>query len=103
MATFLLYINSVFSLLFGFSVIGLAIAVGGIAAGFGIANEQRWGYLLGVVVAVVGLVPLILYIAANGLSSIFDVTLLLSALFPVALFALLVHPMSRNYQKIWFH
>jgi len=30
------------------------------------------------------------------------VQFLLTALFPVALFALLVHPMSREYQKIWF-
>ena len=26
-----------------------------------------------------------------------------AALFPVAQFALLVHPLSRNYQKVWFH
>jgi hypothetical protein len=104
MATFLLYINAVFSLLFGgFGIITLVLVVASVAAGFGIANEQRWGYLLGVAVAVLDLLPFALYIYDHGLGSIFDVTLLLQALFPIALFALLVHPMSRQYQKIWFH
>jgi hypothetical protein len=104
MATFLLYINAVFGLLFGgFGIIGLVLVVGAVAAGFGIANERRWGYLLGVAVAVLDLLPFVLYIFANGVGSVFDVTLLLQALFPVALFALLMHPMSREYQKIWFH
>jgi hypothetical protein len=31
------------------------------------------------------------------------VTLLIYAIFPVARFALLVHPQSRQYQKVWFH
>jgi hypothetical protein len=104
MATFLLYINAVFGLLFGgFGVIGLVLIVGGVAAGFGIANEQRWGYVVGVAVAVLDLLPFVLEIFFHGVGSIFNVSFLLSALFPVALFALLVHPMSREYQKIWFH
>jgi hypothetical protein len=105
MATFLLYFNAVFGVLFGsiFSPIGFVAVIGAVAAGFGIANEKRWGYLLGVAVAILDLVPFLLYILSNGVSSLFDVSLLLAALFPVALFALLVHPMSREYQKIWFH
>ena len=104
MATFLLYINAAFGLLFGgFGVISVVLAAGEIAAGFGIANEKRWGYILGVVWAVLGLLPLVLYLLAHGLLAILSVNFLIAALFPVALFALLVHPLSREYQKIWFH
>ena len=103
MATFLLYINGALGLLFGFSAISLVLAAGLIGAGFGIANEKRWGYILGVAMATLGLLPFVLYILAHGVGAIFSVTLLINALFPVALFALLVHPLSREYQKIWFH
>ena len=103
-AVFLLYINAVFGMLFGqaFSVLGLIIVVGQAAAGFGIANEKRWAYWLGVGVAGLALVPYILFVASEGLGSIFDIGLLINLLFPVALFALLLHPMSRDYQRIWF-
>ncbi len=103
-AVFLLYINAVFGVLFGqvFSVLGLIIVVGQAAAGFGIANEKRWAYWLGVGVAALGIVPYILFLASEGLGSIFDIGLLINLLFPVALFALLLHPMSRDYQRIWF-
>lgn len=104
MATFLLYLNAGFGLLFGafLSIIGLAAIVGQVAAGYGIANEKRWGYLLGVFVAGLALVPFVLLALADGLTTLLDPLVLISMVFPVALFALLVHPMSRDYQKIWF-
>jgi hypothetical protein len=40
--------------------------------------------------------------AQDGVEAIFDVGFLISLVFPVALFALLLHPMSRDYQRIWF-
>ena len=43
-----------------------------------------------------------LYILADGIGSILNLVFLISIVFPVALFALLVHPMSRDYQRIWF-
>jgi len=103
-AVMLLYINAAFMVLFGglFSIVGLLIVVGSVAAGLGIANEKRWGYVLGVAVAALGLLPFLLQIAAEGVGAVFSVAFLISALFPVALFALLVHPMSREYQRIWF-
>jgi uncharacterized membrane protein (DUF2068 family) len=103
-AVFLLYINAVFGVLFGqvFSAIGLVIVAGQAAAGFGIANEKRWGYWLGVGVAALGLLPFALFIADEGVGAIFNIGLLINLLFPVALFALLLHPMSRDYQRIWF-
>lgn len=108
-AVFLLYINAAFGVLFGeftatyFGLpIGLVIVVGQAVAGFGIANEKRWAYWLGVGVAALALVPYIFLIAADGVGAIFNISLLISLLFPVALFALLLHPMSRDYQRVWF-
>jgi uncharacterized membrane protein (DUF2068 family) len=103
-AVLLLYINAVFGVLFGavFSVLGLLLVVAQAAAGFGIANERKWGYWLGVTAAAIGLLPFVLYIASEGIGSIFSIGLLINVLFPAALFALLLHPMSRDYQRIWF-
>ena len=103
-ATFLLYFNAFFSALFGglFSPLSLLVILGEVASAFGIANERRWGYYLAVAMVSVGLflhaLPLI-----GDPTRILDPSFLLIILFPVALFALLVHPISREYQKIWFH
>ncbi len=101
-AVILLYINAVFGAL-SFTPIALALAAGQAGAAFGIANEKRWGYLLGLAVAVLGLLPFALYILGSGVGSIFNLQLLISLIFPVALFALLIHPQSRDYQRIWFN
>ena len=86
----------------GPGLIGLLIIAGEVAAGLGIANERKWGYYLAVTMATLALVfPALALIGHLGL--IVDPAFLLSILFPVALFALLIHPMSREYQKIWFH
>jgi hypothetical protein len=73
--------------------------VGCAAAAFGIANEQRWGYLLGVAMAVL---QVLLIVAVVGPMGVFRGVALISFLFAVALVALLLHPMSRDYQRIWF-
>ena len=95
-AVFLLYINAVFALLFGGlgSVYGLMIIAGGVAGGLGIAQEKRWGY--GVALAV-SLLPFVLIIAGKAL-----VTGFIGLMFDIALVALLLHPQSREYQRIWF-
>jgi hypothetical protein len=95
-AVFLLYINAVFALLFGGlgSIYGLMIIAGGVAGGLGIAQEKRWGY--GVALAV-ALLPFVLIIAGKVF-----VGGLISLLFDIALVALLLHPQSREYQRIWF-
>ena len=100
-AVFLLYINAVFNVITLYPPY-LLLAVGEAAAGFGIANERRWGYWLGVGVATLGLLPAVLYVMANGIGSVLNLLFLISIVFPVALFALLIHPMSRDYQRIWF-
>jgi uncharacterized membrane protein (DUF2068 family) len=101
-AVILLYINAVFGAL-SFTAIAIALAAAQGGAAFGIANEKRWGYLLGITAAVIGLLPFGLYLLSNGVGSIFSLSLLINLLFPVALFALLVHPQSREYQRIWFN
>ena len=106
LATWLLYINADITILFsliggGPGLLGIAVVAAEIFAAYGIANEKRWGYIVGVLVAGLGLV-FALWPLVFELSLIFDVSFLLYVLFPVALFALLVHPMSRDYQRIWF-
>lgn len=100
-ATMLLYINAALALLYlagGISLYALIVIVGGVAAGFGIANEKKWGFWLGVVVAGV-MVALALYatlVLPAGFSN------LLNLVFDVALLALLLHPMTRDYRRTWF-
>jgi hypothetical protein len=104
MATFLLYIEAVFNIIFqhpGGFIVGLLLAVGQVAGALGIANEKRWGYYLAVGISALALVPLII-LALGGIGQLFSLGVFLAFLFPVALFALLVHPMSRQYQRIWF-
>ncbi|MDQ1374055.1 MAG: hypothetical protein QOJ09_1393 [Actinomycetota bacterium] len=120
---FLLYATAVFNLLFGLhdapyadayihlthslsgtntllNLTRFVVVVGAVAAGYGIANERKWGYKLGLVVAAVPLVVL-LYVCIVYQISPLDFPVI-STLFNVALFALLVHPQSREYQRIWF-
>lgn len=93
---FLLYIDAVFGVLFGevFAFpIGTALVIGAAAAGLGIANEKRWGWVLGVVVSAVSVAFYLL---------LFSVAIVFSLMFAVAQLALLVHPQSRTHQKVWF-
>src|SRR5215207_9982600 len=104
-AVWLLYFNAVGGLLLGSIyltlgvLLGLASLVGCFAAAFGIANEQRWGYMLGVAMAIL---QVVLIVGAVGLTGVFRGVALISFLFAIALVALLLHPMSREYQRIWF-
>ena len=94
-AVILLYLDAVFLLIGGalglwlFFVTMVAMAAGA----FGIANEKKWGYALGLAGAILNLLAPFVY----GLGSN-----ILNLIFSVALVALLVHPMSRDYQRIWF-
>ena len=97
-AVILLYLNAVFGVIYGaaFTAIGLVLVAGSAAAGFGIANERRWGYLLGVGMA---MLPFVLRLAlGSGLVG----GSFINFMFEIALVALLLHPQSRDYQRIWF-
>jgi hypothetical protein len=100
-AVFLLYINAAFTVFdmlrySYFPLIGLALVAGGLAAGFGIANERKWGYGLGIAMAFLPF-AIRFYYGGNPLGGN-----ILSLMFEVALVALLLHPQSRDYQRIWF-
>ena len=96
-ATMLCYIEGVLGVL-SFDPVrvlgGLLLALGG----WGIANERRWGYALATVMAVLQVVVFVVVFGADVLRFPFILTLL----FDVGLVALLLHPMSREYQRIWF-
>lgn len=114
-AVFLLYLRAAFAILFGVDNFYVAIldnraffelmrfglvGAGGVAAGYGIANEQKWGYQLGVAVAAAPLVAQAIFCFRFQVSPL--ELPLIGLLFDVALFALLLHPQSRDYQRIWF-
>jgi glucose-6-phosphate-specific signal transduction histidine kinase len=97
-AVMLCYITAAFGLLSlllthdGLELFPLALGVGG----YGVANERRWGYWLATVLAVLN-VLYVLRVIFGG-AGVF----LLNLLFAVVLVALLLHPQSRHYQRIWF-
>ena len=97
----LLYINAAFGILSaigagGIGLLILPIILEGLAA-YGIANERRAGYIAGIILSgIFALLSVALFVDLGGFS------LLLNVVFSVALFVALVHPMSRDYQRIWF-
>lgn len=98
-ATLLCYIDAVFGLLGSRGhAFGLLLAVALAAGGFGIANEKRWGYGLALAGACL---QLLILIAVAGIA-VLGFPIILTLMFDVLLVALLVHPMSRDYQRIWF-
>jgi fatty acid desaturase len=96
-ATMLLYINAVFDFL-SFSPFLMLVGVVMAAAGYGIANELRWGYSVALAVSVLRVVLLVLVFGGEVLGF----PLILTLLFDAALVGLLAHPQSREYQRIWF-
>src|SRR3954470_3194224 len=79
-AVFLLYAQAVVTLLFGgFFLLVLVAKVAGIPAGYGIANERKWAYGLGLIVA---FSPFVVRIAYDGVNRVFS-TDLLSLMFEV--------------------
>lgn len=99
-AVALLYIDAFFTVLFsGFGSFAIAVGAGFLAGAYGIANERRWGYGLGIMMA---FLPFVLRFLYNGASGILGPDLINLA-FEVALVVALLHPQSREYQRIWFH
>ena len=100
MAVILLYMNAALLVIFGTVAsdlwLGLLLVAGQAGGAYGIANERKWGYVLAVVMAIL---PLAFLLLVSGIA--FGGTLL-GVLLQVALVALLLHPQSREYQRIWF-
>ena len=100
-ATFLLYFTAGFAVLFmllGGGVPYLVPALAGAVGAYGMANEKRWGYQLAVVAAVLRLVWPIVDAGLGDLLRYDPIGFMFSA----AVVALLLHPQSRDYQRIWF-
>ena len=95
----LLYWNALLSLLAvlsssGYRAAYFAILVVELAGAYGIANARKIGYAVGVFAAALPL-ALLIYSGLGGFS-------ILTLLFDLALFFLLIHPMSRQYVRVWF-
>jgi hypothetical protein len=101
-ATFLCYLNAVFGLFLGVIATSggaaIAIILGLGLGGFGIANEKRWGYAVAVGAACLKVVMLVAIFGVDVVTS----GVIIDLIFDGALVALLLHPMSREYQRIWF-
>jgi hypothetical protein len=103
LAQILLYTNAAIELLGGLlggglGVLWLPIVVGQVFAAYGIANGRKSGYRVAVVFAFLPVALLaVLFVRYDYLAlGVFNL------LFIVALIAAVVHPQSREYQRIWF-
>ncbi len=101
----LLYVNAalgLLSLIIGGAagLFGIAIIAAEILGAYGIANERKWGYVVGLVAAILPLVLVVLAVVA-GVASVLGLGII-GVIFQIALVALLLHPQSREYQRIWF-
>jgi uncharacterized membrane protein YfcA len=92
----LLYIEGLFNLVRGTELMFIGLAM--FPAAYAIANDKRWGWRLGVGAAALAVALRLVSVASFG----FSPRVLLILVFPVALLALLVHPISREYQRVWF-
>lgn len=106
-AQFLLYFDAFWALL---SVLGPVGPLGLIAVGayvygaYGIANELKRGYQVAVVASFIPLaIRLVLFaVGRESLGYVIFSGSVLNVIFEYALIALLLHPMSREHQKVWF-
>lgn len=120
-ATFLLYLSAGFTLIFFGERVFYLVALCGtffcglrplaelarflvpalaVAAGWGIANERGWSWPLALVAGALPLAARL--VAAFRLQTSPLSADLIGLLFDGALVALLLHPQSREYQRIWF-
>jgi hypothetical protein len=92
----LLYLEGVLSLLSG----GIFVGIGMVVGAFGVANDKKWGYGIALAAAILNVAYI--FLIWGIVPALTNFSPLLSVMFGGALIALLVHPMSRNYQRIWF-
>ncbi len=105
-ATILLYVNALMSIVnvalySGYSpllsFVGIALPIAG---AYGIANDKKWGYYVGVVAAAVPVLLIVLLVVEFGTQVITgDFLQVILSFIP---FILLLHPQSRTYVNTWF-
>lgn len=103
----LLYLNAATLLLFGLLAGGLALfslvfIVGEFFGAFGIANSRKAGYRVGMVFALLALAFELIALPIV-MSGFFNFSYIINLMFQIALVVALLHPQSREYQRIWFH
>ncbi len=98
-ATLFSYVNAALAVLYfiifgaGISLLLLLLA----GAAYGIANEKRWAYWGAVVISCLYLIgQLVFFVRGSSFGGI------LNLIFAGVLVALLLHPDSRQYQRVWF-
>ena len=110
-AQFLLYLDAFWMLLgaltgSGLGLLGILALAAYVYGAYGIANEKKLGYQIAVVASFIPLalrfLQLITGVNGADVSYVLFSTSILNVLFEYALIALLLHPMSREHQKIWF-
>ena len=92
--TMLLYLEGVFSIIRGSEVL-LLLGLLMFPSGYLVANDKKVGWQMAVAVSSLAVVARIWIYG-------FGANLFLALLFPGVLLALLLHPMSREHQRIWF-
>jgi len=92
--TMLLYIEGLFNMVRGSQLL-LLVGVLMFPAAYLIANEKKTGWTLGIATS---LIAIAIRVVTIGLG----LNVLFALIFPVVLATLLLHPTSREYQKIWF-
>ena len=108
-AQFLLYFDAFWMLLgaftgVGLGVLGLVALAAYVYGAYGIANEKKLGYQIAVVASFIPLaIRLVIFLTGReSIGFVLFSSSILNVLFEYALIALLLHPMSREHQKIWF-
>lgn len=108
-AQFLLYFDAFWMLLGvlfggGLGLLGLLALAAYVYGAYGIANELKRGYQVAVIASFLPLaLRLVVYVAGNAsIGFVLFSGNVLNVIFEYALIALLLHPMSREHQKIWF-
>lgn len=95
----------------GLATLYRLLLVGSVAASiygaYGIANEMRRGYQVAVLAAFLPIaIPAVVLLLDGSLLSNLGAVLIpgsiLNAVFVYALIALLLHPQSREHQRVWF-
>ncbi len=112
-AQVILYLSAVSSLIFGgtgvevFSstlvraAIAFLLTIGAAAGAFGIANERKWGYGLGIAAGVAPFIVRAVIWQRFGLADAIEWNLF-GLIFDIAVLAALLHRTSGEYQRIYF-
>jgi hypothetical protein len=108
-AQFLLYFDAFWMLLGvmfggGLGLLGLVALAAYVYGAYGIANELKRGYQVAVIASFLPLaLRLVVYVVGDAsIGFVLFSGNVLNVIFEYALIALLLHPMSREHQKIWF-